>query len=126
MGCINMNSSYTKLVENLDYLKPSQMIAHLDETIDFMNHNQLSFVDTLIILTDYEIDMQEINMVKSMVRVAGFPHQKELKDFDFLFQPSVNKEQLLDFTSFRFIERKENIVFLVTSGIGKTHLVTQI
>src|SRR5690625_3109396 len=126
MRCIAMNSSYTKLVENLEYLKLNQMITHLDETIDFMNNNQLSFVDTLIKLSDYEIDMKEINMVRSMVRVAGFPHHKEIKDFDFSFQPSVNKEQILDFTSLRFIERKENIVFLGTSGVGKTHLATSI
>lgn len=126
MRCTVMNSSYAKLVENLEYLKLNQMIAHLDETIDFMNNNQLSFVDTLIKLTDYEIDMKEINMVRAMVRVAAFPHHKEIKDFDFEFQPSVNKEQILDFTSLRFIERKENIVFLGTSGVGKTHLATSI
>src|SRR5690625_341380 len=97
MRCIVMNSSYTKLVLNLEYLKLNQMIAHLDETIDFMNNNQLSFVDTLIKLSDYEIDMKEINMVRSMVRVARFPHHKEIKDFDFSFQPSVNQEQILDF-----------------------------
>lgn len=121
-----MNSSYSKLVENLEYLKLNQMITHLDETIDFMNNNQLSFVETLIKLTDYEIDMKEINMIKSMVKVAAFPHLKEVKDFDFSFQPSVNKEQILDFTTLRFIERKENIVFLGSSGVGKTHLATSI
>jgi len=102
------------------------MVTHLDETIDFMNNNDLSFVDTLIKLTDYEIDMKEINMVRSMVKVAAFPHLKEIKDFDFSFQPSVNKEQILDFASLRFIERKENIVFLGPSGVGKTHLATSI
>src|SRR5690625_2351908 len=126
MRCISMNSSYTKLVNNLQYLKLNQMVTHLDETIDFMNNNDLSFVDTLIKLTDYEIDMKEINMVRSMVKVAAFPHLKEIKDFDFSFQPSVNKEQILDFASLRFIERKENIVFLGPSGVGKTHLATSI
>src|SRR5690625_5203197 len=126
MRCIVMNSSYTKLVENLDYLKLTQMVTHLDETIDFMNNNQLSFVDTLMKLTDYEIDMKEINMVKSMVRVAAFPHHKEIKDFDFAFQPSINKEQILDFTTLHFIERQENIVFLGSSGVGKTYLATSI
>jgi len=123
---MTMNSSYLKLKENLSYLKLNQMIVHLDETIDFMNRNELSFVDTLIKLTDYEIDMKEINMIKSMVRVAAFPHLKEVKDFDFEFQPSVNKEQILDFTTLRFIDRKENIVFLGPSGVGKTHLATSI
>jgi len=121
-----MNSSYKKLIDNFEYLKLQQMVAHLDETIDFMNNNQLSFVDTLIKLTDYEIDMKEINMRRSMVKVAAFPHRKEIKDFDFDFQPSVNKEQILDFATLRFIERKENIIFLGSSGVGKTHLATSI
>jgi len=60
-----MNSSYSKLIENLEYLKLNQMIAHLDETIDFMNNNNLSFIDALIKLTDYEVDMKEINMTKA-------------------------------------------------------------
>jgi len=126
MRCIKMNSSYLKLIDNLKYLKLNQMITHLDETIDFMNKNNLSFIDALIKLTDYEIDMKEINMIKSMVKVAAFPHLKEIKDFDFSFQPSVNKEQILDFTTLRFIEQKENIVFLGSSGVGKTHLATSI
>ncbi len=113
-------------MENLTYLKLNQMMIHLDETIDFMNNNDLSFVDALIKLTDYEIDMKEFNMIKSMVKVAAFPHLKEIKDFDFSFQPSINKEQILDFTSLRFIEQKENIVFLGSSGVGKTHLATSI
>ena len=121
-----MNSSYSKLKENLNYLKLHQMNIHLDETIDFMNRNELSFTDTLIKLTNHEIDMKEINMIKAMVRVAAFPHLKEIKDFDFEFQPSINKEQILDFTTLRFIEQKENIVFLGSSGVGKTHLATSI
>lgn len=111
-----MNSSYAKLVQNLEYLKLKQMINHFDETIDFMTINQLPFVDTLVKLTDYEIDMKEINMVRSMVKVGAFPHMKEVKDFDFNFQPSINKQQILDFTTLRFIELKENIVFLAQVG----------
>lgn len=121
-----MNSSYSKLVQNLDYLNMKQMMVHLDETIDFMTLNQSSFVDTLLKLTGYEIEMKEKNMITSMVKVAAFPHLKEVKDFDFDFQPSINKQQILDFTSLRFLERKENIVFLGPSGVGKSHLATSI
>ena len=121
-----MNSTYTKLVQNLEYLKLKQMVVHLDETIDFMTNNQLPFTETLVKLTDYEIDMKEINMVRSMVQVGGFPHHKEIKDFDFDFQPTINKQQILDFTTLRFIELKENIVFLGSSGVGKTTLATSI
>ena len=126
MRCIKMNSSYQQLVQNLEYLKLKQMIDYLGETIDFGMNNQLSFVDTLLKLTNYEIDMREKNMINSMVKVGAFPHRKEIKDFDFSFQPSINKQQILDFTTLRFIEEKENIVFLGPSGVGKTHLATSI
>lgn len=121
-----MNSTYMQLVNNLEYLKLKQMIVHLDETIDFQTKNNLSFIDTLIKLTTYEIDFKETNMVKAMVKVGAFPHNKEIKDFDFEFQPGINKDQILDFASLRFLESQENIVFLGTSGVGKTHLATSI
>ena len=121
-----MNSTYTQLVKNLEYLKMNQMINHLDEVIDFATKNNLSFVDSLIKLTAYEIDFKEANMIRSMVKVGAFPHKKEIKDFDFSFQPSINKDQILDFASLRFLESQENIVFLGPSGVGKTHLATSI
>lgn len=120
------NSAYTQLIKNFEYLKLQQMINHLDEVIDFSTKSNLSFVDALIKLTSYEIDYKEATMIKAMVKVGAFPHTKEVKDFDFDFQPSINKDQILDFTSLRFLEAKENIVFLGTSGVGKTHLATAI
>lgn len=121
-----MNSSYTQLVKNLEYLKLKQMIIHLDDVINFINNNNISFVEGLTKLTNHEIDFKEANMIRSMVKVGAFPHKKEVEDFDFEFQPSVNKQQILDFTTLRFLELKENIVFLGSSGVGKTHLATSI
>lgn len=121
-----MISSYQQLVQNLEYLKLKQMITHLSDTIDFSTTNELSLVDTLVKLTNYEIDVREKTMIHSMVKVGAFPHKKEISEFDFDFQPSINKQQILDFTSLRFIDRTENIVFLGPSGVGKTHLATSI
>ena len=58
--------------------------------------------------------------------MGAFPHRKEVDVFDFDFQPSINKQQILDFISLRFLEQQENIVFLGPSGVGKTHLATSI
>lgn len=121
-----MTSTYTQLTKNLDYLKLTQMITHLDDTIDFINTNNLSFVEGLAKLTTHEIDFKEASMIRAMVKVGAFPHRKEVKDFDFTFQPSINQQQILDFTTLRFIEKQENIVFLGPSGVGKTHLATSI
>lgn len=126
MRCIEMSSSYQQLLQNLEYLKLKQMINHLGEVVDFGIKNELTFTDTLIKLTNFEIDMKEQNMVQAMVKVGAFPHRKELSEFDFDFQPSINKQLIQDFISLRFLEAKENIVFLGPSGVGKTHLATSI
>lgn len=121
-----MNSTYIQLTKNLEYLKLKQMNTHLDEVIDFVTVNNLSLVDGLTKLTSYEIDFKEKNMIRAMVKVGAFPHHKELKDFDFSFQPSVNRQQILDFETLRFLETQENIVLLGPSGVGKTHLAVSI
>ncbi len=120
------NSEYQRLVSHLTYLKMDMMIEHLDEVLDQISGQSLNFVEALNKLTQYEIDRKEINMINSMVKVAGFPHRRELKDFDFSFQPSINKEQIMDFSTLRFLENKENIVFLGNSGVGKTHMAVSL
>lgn len=87
---MNNLTSYKQLQSNLEYLKLKQVLLNLDTVIEFSEQNNLSFVDTLVKLTNYEIDVREQNMILSMVKVAAFPYQKELKDFDFEFQPSIN------------------------------------
>jgi len=121
-----MNSAYMQLTKNLDYLKLKQMNLHLNEVIDFVTKNNLSFVEGLVKLTSHEIDFKEKNMIRSMIKVGAFPHFKELKDFDFSFQPSINIDQIKDFETLRFLEFQENIVFLGPSGVGKTHLAVSI
>lgn len=39
--------------------------------------------------------------------------------FDFDFQPNIHKEQIMELATMRFVENKENVVFLGTLGVGK-------
>ena len=121
-----MNSTYVQLKNNLEYLKLKQMQLHLDEVIDFVTSNNLSFTEGLVRLTTHEIDFKEANMIRSMVKVGAFPHQKGIGDFEFAFQPSINEQEIRDFETLRFLETSENIVFLGSSGVGKTHLAVSI
>jgi DNA replication protein DnaC len=77
-------------------------------------------------LTNQELEVKNYNATHAMVKVAGFPHLKEVKDFDFNFQPKINKQQFLDFESLRFLENNNNILLIGNSGVGKTHLATAI
>lgn len=49
-----------------------------------------------------------------------------MEDFDFDFQPRINKQQILDLKSLRFVENNQNILFVGTPGVGKTHLAVSL
>jgi len=117
---------YSKLEENLERLKLKQMHLHLNEASKQSVVGDASFVELLYNLTEHELQLRAQNAVNAMVRVGNFPHQKGLEAFDFSFQPSVDQSQMTAFVSREFIKAFENIIFIGTSGVGKTHLATAI
>lgn len=116
---VKETSNYLRLKENLEYLKLKRFSLHLDELIAERN---TSLVEALLKLTDYEVDTKRINAANQMVKTAAFPALKDISSFDFSFQPSINERQIKDLCSLAFLENNENIVFLGSSGVGKTHL----
>ena len=83
-------------------------------------------IDALYELTELELDLRTKRAMNACVKVANFPFIKRLSDFDFSFQPSINKEQIMNFKYLQFLEKKENIIFIGSPGVGKTHLATAI
>ena len=119
-------SNYIKLTNNLEALKLERVNENLDKYIELINKKEKGVVDALYELTNLEIELMNEKAIYGCVRTAGFPFIKTFEDFDFSFQPTINKEQILDFKNLRFIENKENIIFVGSPGVGKTHLATSI
>lgn len=119
-------SDYVKLVNGLETLGMHQMQEHLDTYINLVNSGEKTFTQALDELVDIELRSKLVRAEKANIKLANFPFMKTLDDFDFSFQPTVNRQQIADLTSLRFVEKKENILFVGTSGVGKTHLATSI
>ena len=119
-------NNYQELNKNLKDLKLYQISIKLSEYIEKINENKIGVAEALLELTNQELEVKNYNATHAMVKVAGFPHLKEVKDFDFNFQPKINKQQILDFESLRFLETNNNILLIGNSGVGKTHLATAI
>lgn len=119
-------SNYNKLLNNLDSLKLFKIKDNIDSYINLINDKEKNIVDSMYELTNLEINFKKEKAITSLVKMAGFPYQKKLEDFNFDFQPSINKEKILDLKNLRFIENNENILFVGSPGVGKTHLATSI
>ena len=119
-------STYTKLNSGLEELGIHKMQEYLDYYIDLVNKGQKSFGEALEELVNIEKKNKQIRAEYACVKTANFPFLKTVADFDFDFQPSVNKKEILELSRLSFIDRHENILFVGSSGVGKTHLATAI
>ena len=115
-------SMYTDLIDNLEILKLDNIKNMLPGYLDEMKDKNISFTEMLYDLTKEEIKYQTERAAKVNIKVSAFPFEKTLDDFDFSYQPSVDKTELYDLETLRFMEKSENIIFVGTSGVGKTHL----
>jgi DNA replication protein DnaC len=81
-----------------------------------------STIEILDYLVDQELKSKEGRSLALRMRKAGFPTEKRLEDFDFEFQPSIDKNVINDIASLKFIHNAENVVLLGPPGVGKTHI----
>lgn len=117
---------YAKLVNNLDTLGFMEMSAYLPEYLNKVVKESISVQEALVHLTDREIKMRDERAAQVQVSVAHFPYVKSASEYDYNFQPDINKVEIDDLCSLRFLEQRENILFYGTPGTGKTHLAVSI
>ncbi len=60
--------------------------------------------------------------IEARLRLARFPWLKTLEQYDFDFQPSLDRRQVKELATARFVELAHNVVILGPPGVGKTHL----
>ena len=113
-----MNMLKNKLRE----FKLSGMYNALPERLAYAEEKQVSYAEFLELLLEDEATNRRGNSYKKRYTKAKFPAYKVIEDFDFTFQPSIDKKIINDSLTCSFIEEKRNVVFMGNPGTGKTHL----
>ena len=88
---MNNTSTYNKIIDNLQFLKSKESLDILDKTLDYVNKNNLSFIDGYLYLTEAQVEKKRDNLINHSVKMAGFPKVKTIADFDFEYQTSINR-----------------------------------
>ena len=71
-----------------------------------------------------QIHLKENKAAALRIKRANMPPLKTIDEFDFGFQRSITKEQMLRLCDFTWVEEAFNIMFLGPPSVGKTHLAT--
>jgi DNA replication protein DnaC len=111
-----------RLADNLTRLRLSRTREILPEMIKSAQSESWSYLTLLDALTGEEVAGKEQKRISSALKASGLPYVKTIEEFDFTFQPGIERRQVMNLFDCEFIERKENVIFLGPPGVGKTHL----
>lgn len=117
-----MINGYQRLCAGLSTLRMDAMRASLDSVIDRVNSGEIGFVDGMALLVQTQVEDAQRRRIETVAAAAHFPSKKSFSDFDFGFQPELNKADVEDLANLRFMEDGSNVLFVGMPGVGKTHL----
>ena len=110
------------LKSRLKSFKLSGIYNTVDERLSFAKDKSLSYQEFLELLLEDEENNRRENSYKKRYSRAKLPCLKRIEDFDFSFQPSIDRRVINDFATCQFIDQRKNIIFLGEPGVGKSHL----
>ena len=113
-----------RLKENLENLKMKNTLDILDNYLEMAVKDKMNIVEVLDHIFSEEAKNKRKRAYEKQIQMSGFPIKKTLEEFDFSFQPSIDKRQIEELATMRFLENAENVVFLGPPGVGKTHLAS--
>jgi DNA replication protein DnaC len=94
----------------------------LDEVLRLLDGGALSPAAAMERLLAAQVALRRQRRLTAAIHAARLPALKTLDTFDFTFQPSIDRGQVLNLHELGFVARKENIILLGPAGVGKTHL----
>jgi len=106
----------------LDKLKMDHLEAQIDAVCEQATQKQLDYKTFLIQALETEWQGRYQKGIEARLKQARFPWLKTLDQFDFEFQPSLDRRQVRELAGMSFVERAHNVILLGPPGVGKTHL----
>jgi len=117
-----MNIQDERIQSACDVLSLTSLAQHYPVCAQYAVEQESSYADFLEACLKCERDERRQRSQAMLTKLAGFPAIKLIDDYDFKFAAGAPKKTVQTLQSLAFVERKENVIFLGPSGVGKTHL----
>jgi len=121
-----MEKAMNELTYKMKSIRLSGMAEKLTIRLQEAEANDLSYLEFLTNLVDDELSTRQDRLLNKRLKQAKLPFMKTIYDFDFAFNPSINKQKVKTLASTAFCASHENILIIGPPGVGKTHLAVAI
>jgi DNA replication protein DnaC len=115
-----------RLGEHLRKLRLLKRGERLEALLQQAASQELPYADFLEQVLGEEVAAKTSKNIAMRTAMARFPFVKPLETFEFGYQPSIDRKQVLELASCHFIEHGDNVIVLGPPGVGKTHLAVSL
>ena len=115
-----------RLGEHLLKLRLQKSAERLEAMLQRAAAEDLPYADFLEQVLGEEVAAKTAKNISMRTAMARFPFVKPLETFDFAYQPSIDKRQVMTLASCHYIEHGDNVIVLGPPGVGKTHLAVSL
>ena len=116
----------TSLTQSARALRLSGLLQSLEVRLQEARSSNLSPEEFLELIFQDELLIRNQRLMERRKKNARFSQIKTLEDFDWEFNPTIPKKQILDLATAQFIHQSQDILFLGPPGTGKSHLAQAI
>lgn len=116
-----MSMSMTELQRSLRSLRLSGMIATLEARAMQVASHEMNFLEAFSWLVQDELDRRRTRLLDRRFTLSGLPERKDLKDFDWAYNPKVPKRDVLELATLKFLQAREGALLIGAPGTGKSH-----
>ena len=107
-------------------LRLSGMLETLDVRLQEAQAARLTYEEFLELILQDELLVRDQRRFQRRVKSAEFRDLKSLEDFDWGFNPRIQRSQMYDLASGKFIKQRRDVLLCSPPGTGKSHLVQAI
>ncbi len=94
----------------------------LDSLLDEAAGKEMTLREAFTFLIEREVSRKDERRIEMAFKIAHFPAVRELADFDYKAQPSIDQRQVRELATSRWIAHGDATLLLGPPGVGKTHL----
>jgi DNA replication protein DnaC len=112
----------TELERSLRALRLSGMTATLENRALQVAQQQMDFIEAFSALVQDELDRRRSRLIERRFKLSGLTERKDLKDFDWSYNPKNPRREILELANLKFIDEREDALFIGSPGVGKSHI----